>query len=69
MEVDMKKNMSTADRYIRAIVAVVLAALIFFNVLSGTTAVVLGVVAGILLLTALVGFCPLYAIFKLSTNK
>ncbi|WP_198418347.1 YgaP family membrane protein [Pelolinea submarina] len=65
----MKQNMSSTDRIIRAIVAVVLAALIYFNVLTGTAAVVLGIIAGIFLVTALIGFCPLYALFKLSTNK
>ncbi len=65
----MKQNMSSADRAIRAVVAVVLAALIYFNVLTGTAALVLGIVAGIFLLTALIGFCPLYTIFKFSTKK
>ena len=65
----MKQNMSSADRTIRAVVAVVLAALIYFNVLTGTAALVLGIVAGIFVLTALIGFCPLYTIFKFSTKK
>ena len=65
----MKNNMSSTDRYLRAIVAVVIAALIYFNFLTGTAATVLGIVAGILLLTALVGFCPLYTLFKFSTKK
>jgi hypothetical protein len=69
MEVMMKQNMSNTDRYVRAIVAVVVAALIYFNVLTGTAAVVLGIVAGVFLLTALVGFCPLYTLFKFSTKK
>ena len=65
----MKQNMSSADRTIRAVVAVALAVLIYFNVLSGTAAIVLGIVAGIFVLTALIGFCPLYTIFKFSTKK
>ena len=65
----MKQNMSSADRTIRAVVAVALAALIYFNVLTGTAALVLGIVAGIFVLTALIGFCPLYTIFKFSTKK
>ena len=65
----MKQNMSSADRTIRAVVAVALAVLIYFNVLSGTAAIVLGFVAGIFVLTALIGFCPLYTIFKFSTKK
>ncbi len=65
----MKQNMGSNDRIIRAVAGVVLAAMIFLNVFNGTAAVVFGVLAGILLVTALVGFCPLYALFKLSTNK
>ena len=65
----MKQNMSSTDRYLRAIVAVVIAALIYFNFLTGTVATILGIVAGIFLLTALVGFCPLYTLFKFSTKK
>jgi uncharacterized membrane protein len=65
----MKQNMSSTDRILRAIIAVVLAALIYFNFLSGTAAVILGILAGVFFLTALLGFCPLYALFKFSTKK
>lgn len=63
----MKKNMGTADRIIRIIIALVIAALYAFNVISGTPALVLLALAGIFLLTSLVSFCPLYAIFGIKT--
>lgn len=63
----MKKNMGSADRLIRVVIAVAVAALYFTGVISGTLGIVLLVVAGIFLLTSLVSFCPLYAPFGLST--
>jgi small-conductance mechanosensitive channel len=65
----MKKNMGLADRIIRTILAIVVAILYFTNQITGTAAIVLGVLAIIFLLTSFVGFCPLYAPFKLSTRK
>ncbi|MDH4064731.1 MAG: DUF2892 domain-containing protein [Acidobacteriota bacterium] len=65
----MKKNMGTVDRTIRALVAVVIAALYFGGQISGTLAIVLGIVAGIFLLTSLVSWCPAYLPFGLSTRK
>jgi uncharacterized membrane protein len=65
----MKQNMSSMDRYLRAIFALLVAVLIYFNILTGTAAILLGIIAGVFFLTALLGFCPLYALFKLSTKK
>ena len=65
----MKKNMGAADRIIRTILAIVVAVLYFTNQITGTAAIILGIVAIIFLLTSLVGFCPLYAPFKISTCK
>mgnify|MGYP002401665339 CR=1 FL=1 len=63
----MKKNMGSADRIIRLIIAAVIAGLFFTNGISGTLGIVLLVLAGIFLLTSLVSFCPLYAPFGIST--
>jgi hypothetical protein len=63
----MKKNMGSADKIIRFIVAAVLIALYFTGTLTGTLGIVGLVVAGIFVLTSLVSFCPLYAIFGLKT--
>lgn len=65
----MKKNMGMADRAIRIIVAVIIAALFFTNIISGILGIVLLVVGGVFLLTGFVSFCPLYAIFGASTCK
>jgi hypothetical protein len=63
----MKKNMGTADRIIRTILAALFAILYFTNVLTGTVGIVLMVLAAVFLLTSFISFCPLYAPFGLST--
>lgn len=65
----MKKNMGTADKAIRILVAIVIAALFFTNVITGTLGIVLLVFAAIFLLTSIVSFCPLYLPFGIRTNK
>ena len=65
----MKKNMAGADRIIRLLVAAAVAGLYYFGIINGTLAIVLGVVAGIFLLTSLINFCPLYAALGIRTNK
>ena len=63
----MKKNMGNADRIIRVILAAVIAALYFTNIITGTWGIVLLVIAGVFLVTSLISFCPLYAPFGLKT--
>ena len=63
----MKLNMGGADRILRALIAVAIAVLYFTNVITGTLGIVLLVVGAVFLLTSIVGFCPLYAIFGVRT--
>jgi hypothetical protein len=65
----MKKNMGSADRIIRILVAVVIAILYFTNQINGTTAIILGVLAVIFVATSFMSFCPLYLPFGISTRK
>jgi hypothetical protein len=65
----MKTNESNIDRIIRAVAGVVLLYLGFGGVLGGALGVVADVLGVVLLFTGAVGFCPLYAMFKLSTLK
>jgi hypothetical protein len=64
----MTKNMGTIDRGTRTIVALVAALLIVTGVVTGLTALILGIFAVVFLLTSLVGSCPLYIPFKVSTR-
>ena len=65
----MKKNMGIADRALRIILAIVVAVLIYLGELSGIAAIVLGILAGVFLLTSLISFCPLYAPLKINTRS
>lgn len=65
----MTTNVGTADRVIRVVLAVV-AAIVGFSVGAGSVlGIVLLVLAAVLLVTAAVGFCPLYRLVGLSTSK
>ncbi|MGB5273574.1 MAG: DUF2892 domain-containing protein [Flavobacteriaceae bacterium] len=63
----MKTNMGGTDRVIRFLVAVAIALLVYFDMVSSTLAYILLAVAGIFVLTSLVSFCPLYAVFGIDT--
>lgn len=65
----MKKNMGVIDRIIRVSLAVLIAILYFTDVISGTWAIILGVLSIVFLLTSLVSFCPLYKLLGVSTSK
>ena len=65
----MKRNMSNADRVIRVIIAAIIAVLYFTGTITGTVGIVLLVLGGVFVLTSLIGFCPLYAPFGISTCK
>jgi hypothetical protein len=65
----MKQNMGTTDRILRAIGGLVLIILYFANVITGGLGIAALVIAAVLLLTALVGFCPLYVPFRIHTRQ
>ena len=52
---------------IRLIIAVIIGALYYADLVSGTLGIVLLILAGVFLLTSFVSFCPLYAPFGLNT--
>lgn len=62
----LQKNEHNTDRLIRVLIGVVLSA-VGIVVTSGIASIVLYVLAGIMFVTALLGFCPIYKIFGLST--
>jgi hypothetical protein len=65
----MKKNMGAIDKLVRIIIAIAMASFYSANLISGTLAIVLLVLAGIFILTSFISFCPLYLIFGISTRK
>lgn len=68
-EVFMTSNESLTDRSVRVVLGVLLALTVIFKIATGAVAIVAGVAAGVALITGLVGFCAIYAIFGLSTCK
>ena len=65
----MKKNMGTIDKVIRILVAVVVVALYFTNVISGTLGIILLALAAVFVVTSVLSICPLYMPFGLNTRK
>ena len=63
----MKLNEGTIDRALRVIVGLVLIGLAAAGTLVGIWVWIGGVIGVVLVLTGLVGFCPGYAIFGMST--
>ncbi len=65
----MKKNMGTIDRIIRLAIVVIIAVLYYAGQISGLAVTILGIVAVAFLLTSLIGWCPSYVPFGISTRK
>jgi len=68
-DLTMKRNMSNVDRIARVVIAALFAYLYFGGIVTGTLGIVLVVLGAVFLLTSVISFCPIYAIFKLSTYK
>ena len=65
----MNKNVGSADKSVRILLSVLLAVLIFTNVVSGWLAIVFGIFVVVFLLTALLNFCPIWLALKVNTIK
>lgn len=63
----MKKNLSTLDRIVRSVIAIVFFILYISGTVTGVFGVILFAVGGIFLVTGLFGFCPIYALLGLRT--
>lgn len=65
----MKINEGQTDRIIRIVLGIVLLILGIAVVATGWLEWILVIVGAILLVTGIVGFCPLYALLKINTLK
>jgi hypothetical protein len=65
----MKTNESNIDRVIRVVVGLALLVLAFLGVVPGTLGLIFKIVGALALLTGMIGFCPVYALFHIRTNK
>lgn len=66
---NMKKNIGTIDSLIRILIAAFILILYTCNFISGILGIVLLIFGGILVLTSLSNFCPLYIAFGISTSN
>jgi len=64
-----KVNEAIWDRIARVALGIVLLYLGWGGVVSGGLGVFLGIIGFVPLLTGLVGWCPLYTLFKFGTKK
>ena len=64
----MKKNLGSADRAIRLVLAVLFVVLYFAGITSGTLGIVLIVLGAVFALTSFVSFCPIYYALGISSN-
>lgn len=64
----MTKNEGTIDRVLRTALGIVLM-VVGFGVMGGTGGTILGVVGLVPLITGVVGFCPLYTLLHIRTDK
>lgn len=65
----MTKNMGNLDRALRLAIVLAIVAAFMLGKLSGPVALMLGVVAVAFFLTSVIGTCPLYMPFGLSTRR
>lgn len=65
----MKINMGIIDQTLRIILAIIIALAWAAGYISGVWAIIFLVIAGIFLFTSMVGVCPLYMPFGISTRK
>ncbi len=65
----MTRNMGLPDRIIRIVLATIPIVLYFKHIITGVFAMILLGISGILLITSLVRFCPLYVSFQINTDK
>jgi hypothetical protein len=65
----MTKNMGTADRIFRVLIAIGIAILYVSGIITGGMAILAGVLALVFLATSIVSTCPLYLPFGISTLR
>lgn len=65
----MNKNMGTADRIMRFVIAALIVLLYGLHLINGTLAIVLLALSAVFILTSFISYCPLYRPFGINTGK
>jgi len=64
----MKKNVGTTDRVVRAIIAIIIAILLWMEIISWTFMIILLIIWAISLVTSITWFCGLYTLVGINTT-
>lgn len=59
--------MSSADKIIRLIISAIMVILYFTDIVEGIVGMILLILAAVFTVTSIISYCPLYAIFGIST--
>ena len=65
----MKRNVGNLDRWIRLLIGIVLAILFFTETVIGIPGYIIAFLACSIPLSGLIGYCPFYTLFGVSTCK
>lgn len=65
----MKKNMGSADITARIAAAVAIVLLYVTHIITGGWSIVLLLFGAVLLVTSIIGYCPLYTFFGINTCR
>ena len=65
----LKLNMANWDRIGRFVIGIILLVLSLTGSATGVLGIIFDIIGAIFVVTGLVGFCPLYALFQFSTKK
>jgi hypothetical protein len=65
----MKRNVGNTDRIVRMLLGFLFATLYLTNAIQGYFGIGLLIFGGLLILTSLIGFCPLYPLLGVNTCK
>lgn len=65
----MKRNMGRIDKIVRFTIVVIIALLVYYEVVGAALSYILLTVAAVFLLTSLTGFCPLYGLLGINSCK
>jgi hypothetical protein len=69
LQMKLEINEAPIDRVVRVVLGIVLAVVAIGGAASAPLLYVVWLVAAILLVTGIVGFCPLYALLRVSTKS
>ena len=65
----MKKNVGIFDRILRIVLAVLAVVLYLSGAVSGSIAIIFGILAVAFLVTGFAGYCPMYGACRISTQR